>query len=110
MVVHSDVQQRADEVFHALADPTRRDILRRCLRSEHSISMIAARYPMSFAAVQKHVAVLERSKLVTKQRRGREQWVRGDPPTIAFALHLLEQLEAEWRDRLERFDEILTTS
>jgi len=94
-------------VFHALADPTRRDILQRCLRNEQSVSMIASHYPMSFAAVQKHVAVLARADLVTKQRRGREQWVRGDSPTISFALHLLERLEVEWRGRLERFDEVL---
>ena len=69
--------------------------------------MIATRYPMSFAAVQKHVAVLERAHLVTKRRRGREQWVRGDSPTIGFAVELLEQLEAGWRQRLARFDEVL---
>ena len=77
------------------------------LRSEHSVSDLARRYPMSFAAVQKHVAVLERASLVTKRRHGRERLVRGNIATIRRAYEVLEQLEAVWRERLDRFDKIL---
>jgi DNA-binding transcriptional ArsR family regulator len=101
------VDERADRVFHALADATRRDIVRRALDGEHNVSALARLYPMSFAAVQKHVAVLEGAGLVTKHRRGREQLVRSDVATIRQATRLLDQLEAVWRARIGRIDEIL---
>ena len=107
MVVGLLTDERADRVFHALADPTRRDIVVRTLEGEHSVSALARRYPMSFAAVQKHVAVLEEAGLVTKQRKGREQIVRGDVDTIRRANQLLDRLEAVWRGRIERMGEIL---
>jgi len=99
--------ERADRIFHALADATRRDIVAVVLQSEQSVSDLARRYPMSFAAVQKHVAVLERAGLVTKQRRGREQRVRGDLAALREARHLLDRLEALWRGRLDRIDDLL---
>ena len=98
---------KADRVFHALADATRRDIVLHTLEGGHSVSSLARRYPMSFAAVQKHVAVLEGAGLVTKQRKGREQLVRGNVDTIRKAYRLLEQLEAVWRGRIDRIGEIL---
>ena len=98
---------RADQLFHALADATRRDILKRAMRGEHSVSALAGSYDMSFAAVQKHVAVLERAELVTKQRRGREQLVRSNIETIRAAARLLEQIETVWRNRMASFGEIL---
>jgi DNA-binding transcriptional ArsR family regulator len=108
MVVHRASQQRADRLFHALADPTRRDVLIRSLETESSVSSLASHYPMSFAAVQKHVAILERAELVTKRRRGREQLVRGNVVAFQYAFELLEQFETVWRGRLDRIDEILT--
>jgi DNA-binding transcriptional ArsR family regulator len=107
MVVDLLTDQRADRVFHALADTTRRDIVARTLDGEHSVSALARRYPMSFAAVQKHVAVLEEAGLVTKERRGRQQIVRGDVDTVRRANELLDGLEAVWRGRVERMGEIL---
>ena len=107
MVVDLLRGERADRVFHALADATRRDIVVCTLEGEHSVSALARRYPMSFAAVQKHVAVLEGAGLVTKRRRGREQLVRGNVDTIRRAAHLLDALEAVWRDRADRMSEIL---
>lgn len=95
-------------MFHALADATRRDIVRRASAGEHSVSSLARHYAMSFAAVQKHVAVLERAQLVTKQRRGREQLVRTDIDTIRSVHELLDQLETVWRHRLDRFADVLT--
>lgn len=94
-------------MFHALADATRRDIVLRALQGEHSISALARCYPMSFTAVQKHVAVLQEAGLVTKQRKGREQLVRGNLDTIRTAHRLLEHLEAVWRGRTDRIGEIL---
>ena len=94
-------------MFHALADATRRDIVLRTLEGEHSVSSLARRYPMSFAAVQKHVAVLEGAELVTKERKGREQLVSGNADTIRKAYRLLDQLEAVWRGRIDRIGEIL---
>jgi len=107
MVVDQKQQERVDRCFHALADATRRDIVTCVLRSEQSVSALARRYPMSFAAVQKHVAVLERADLVKKRRHGREQLVRGNLAAIRVASRALDRLEAEWRDRLERFEEVL---
>jgi DNA-binding transcriptional ArsR family regulator len=97
----------ADRIFRALADATRRDILHTTLDAEHNVSTLARRYPMSFAAVQKHVAVLEEAGLVTKRRKGREQRVRGDVATVREASLLLEQLEDVWRGRLDRMGQIL---
>ena len=107
MVVDSLADERTDRVFHALADPTRRDIVLRTLTGEHSVSALARSYPMSFAAVQKHVSVLEGAGLVTKQRNGREQLVRADVDTIRKAQQLLAQLEDIWRARIDRIGEIL---
>src|SRR5918995_434428 len=99
MVVGKLTDERADRVFHALADTTRRDIVVRTLEGEHSVSALARRYPMSFAAVQKHVAVLEEAGLVTKRRKGREQHVRGNVDTVRRAWQLWadpRQLERWW--------------
>ncbi|SHN20188.1 ArsR/SmtB family transcription factor [Cryptosporangium aurantiacum] len=100
-------QANADRVFAALADATRRDIVTRVLRQEASVSTLARQYDMSFAAVQKHVAVLERAGLVTKQRRGREQLVRGDIDTIRRVRELLRQYEDIWRGRIDRMHDLL---
>jgi len=96
-----------DRLFHALADTTRRDILHRCAGEEPSVSRLAGVYPMSFAAVQKHVAVLERAGLVSKRRRGREQLVHTDAEAVAGARRVLDGLEAAWRGRVERMSELL---
>ena len=94
-------------MFHALADATRRDILRRCVRGEPSVSRLADDYPMSFAAVQKHVAVLERAGMVVKERRGREQLVRTHPDAVGQARQALDRLEADWRARVGRMAGLL---
>jgi DNA-binding transcriptional ArsR family regulator len=107
MVVGPLTDEPVDRLFHALADATRRDILLRCVRGEPSVSRLAKAYPMSFAAVQKHVAVLERAGLVTKERRGREQLVRTDPDAVRRARQALDQLEAAWRGRVKRMSHLL---
>ena len=98
---------RTDQLFHAMADATRRDIVRLVLQGERSVSDLARRYPMSFAAVQKHVAVLERAELVTKRRHGREQLVRGNIAAVRRAHRIFDQLESVWRSRIDRLGEIL---
>lgn len=108
MVVDLQSQRSADRVFHALADATRRDIVVRTLQAEYSVSALARLYPMSFAAIQKHVAVLADAGLVTKRRNGREQLVAGSVETVRAAARLLDRLEVVWRARIDRMDALLT--
>lgn len=96
-----------DRLFRALADATRRDIVRRTLTGEASVSALAADYDMSFAAVQKHVAVLEGAGLVSKHRHGRERLVRGNADRIARARAVLAELEALWHARFSQLDAVL---
>jgi DNA-binding transcriptional ArsR family regulator len=100
-------EKRADALFHALSDRTRRDILRRVLAGEHSVSSLAQAYDMSFAAVQKHVAVLERAGLVSKRRSGREALASGEVEAVRSVAELLAEFEAVWRGRIQRIDELL---
>lgn len=108
MVVQTELSDaEVDRIFHALADRTRRDIVRRTLAGEASVSELAADYAMSFAAVQKHVAVLEGAGLVTKETRGRARLVRADPERIARARDLLDAYADLWRGRIDRLDALL---
>ena len=108
MVVQEELSDEdVNRMFRALADATRRDIVRRTLVAEVSVSQLALAYDMSFAAVQKHVAVLEEAKLVTKEPRGRERMVRGEPERLRQAQHLLDQFEQIWRSRIDRLDALL---
>ena len=96
-----------DRIFGALGDATRRDIVRRAIDGKEGVAELAAHYPMSFAAVQKHVAVLERAGLVTKDQRGRERLVRTDVAVVGRARHALDELEATWRGRVDRMSDLL---
>jgi DNA-binding transcriptional ArsR family regulator len=109
MVVRQLDPDELDRVFGALADRTRRDIVARALTREASVSALAKSYDMSFAAVQKHVAVLERAGLVSKQSHGRERLVRGDVDGIRAAARLLDHFEEIWRGRIGRLDDLLAT-
>ena len=109
MVVDQAFDVGVDRIFHALADGTRRDILALAVGGGYSVSALAERYPMSFAAVQKHVAVLEGAGLVTKERRGRERLVRTDVETVQRARVLLDGIEELWRARVDRIDDLLAT-
>ena len=91
-----------DSVFGALADATRRDIVRRAIDAEEGVAELASHYPMSFAAVQKHVAILERAGLVTKQRVGRRKVVRTNLAGLLVARRLLDRYEELWRSRIDR--------
>ena len=107
MVVDWLASAEADRVFHALADRTRRDIVRQVLGGEVSVSALGRQYPMSLTPVQKHVTVLELAGLVTKTRRGREQIVRADLDPMRRAAALLDQFEALWRARMDRMGDLL---
>ncbi len=97
-----------DHVFSALADATRRDIVRRAIDGGAGVAELADRYPMSFAAVQKHVAILERAGLVTKERNGRRKVVRTNREGLRVARGLLDQYEELWRGRIGRMTELIT--
>ena len=99
--------EELDRLFQAFADTTRRDIVRRVTAGEYSVSGLAALYAMSFAAVQKHVAVLERASLVSKEKRGREQIVRANHDGLQRARRLLDEYEVIWRQRAERIADLL---
>lgn len=107
MVVDQLSGDDADRVFQALGDATRRDILARTMRQGESVSELSRRYAMSFAAVQKHVAVLQRAALVTKEKRGREQIVHGNAQTLRRAAQLLDAYEQIWIQRATRIADIL---
>ena len=100
-------EDRADALFHALADRTRRDILRRVLTGEHSVTALAADYDMSFASVQKHVAVLERAGVLGKRRDGRQQLAHGEVAAVRSVASMLAELEDLWRGRIARIDELI---
>ncbi len=96
-----------DRMFAALADHTRRDIVRRAIDSEEGVAEMASHYPMSFAAVQKHVAILERAGLVTKHRVGRRKVIHTNVESLRMARRLLDQYEEMWHGRIDRMSEIV---
>ena len=96
-----------DQMFGALADHTRRDIVRRAIDAQEGVAELASHYPMSFAAVQKHVAILERAGLVTKVRTGRRKVVRTNLEGLRAARRLLDQYEELWRGRIDRMTELV---
>jgi DNA-binding transcriptional ArsR family regulator len=104
-----DEEKAADLLFGALADPIRRDILRRAHEGRLSVSALAREHPISVTAMQKHVAVLERAELVRKQRVGRESIVHTEPDALVRAHAALDRLEADWRGRIERMEQVLET-
>src|ERR1700716_885362 len=108
MVVYVQVARPDfDAMFGALADRTRRDIVRRAISAEEGIVELASHYPMSFAAVQKHIAILERAGLVTKVRIGRRKVVRSNLDRLRIVRRLLDQYEELWRGRIDRMDELI---
>src|SRR3954463_8726183 len=110
MVVSMQHSFDADGVFAALADSTRRDIVLRALSGREGVADLATHYPMSFAAVQKHVAVLERAGLVTKERAGRRKLVRTNIEALRLARGLLDGYEVVWRGRIDRMSDLITAT
>src|ERR687892_1863112 len=108
MVVSMQPVLDHDRIFGALGDATRRDIVRRAIDGEEGVAELASHYPMSFAAVQKHVAILERAGLVTKQRIGRRKVVRTNLAGLLAARRLLDRYEELWRGRIDRMTDLIT--
>ena len=84
--------------------------VRRAIDGEEGVAELATHYPMSFAAVQKHVAVLERAGLVTKHRIGRRKVVRANLEGLRVARRLLDRYDELWRERVERMDQLISRS
>jgi DNA-binding transcriptional ArsR family regulator len=99
-----------DRIFGALGDATRRDVVRRAIDGEEGVAELASHYPMSFAAVQKHVAILERAGLVSKHRIGRRKVVRTNLEGLRVARRLLDRYEDLWRVRVERMNQLISES
>jgi DNA-binding transcriptional ArsR family regulator len=97
-----------DRMFGALADATRRDIVRRAIGGEEGVAELAEHYPMSFAAVQKHIAILDRAGMVTKERIGRRKVVRTNLERLRVARRLLDEYEELWRGRVARMTALVT--
>jgi DNA-binding transcriptional ArsR family regulator len=110
MVVSVQIALDHDRLFGALGDATRRDIVRRAIDGEEGVAQLAAHYPMSFAAVQKHVAILERAGLVSKHRSGRRKVVRTNLEALLVARRLLDRYEDLWRERVERMNQLISDS
>src|SRR6266498_2609359 len=110
MVVSVQLAVDHDRIFGALSDATRRDIVRRAIDGEEGVAELAAHYPMSFAAVQKHVVILERAGLVRKQRSGRRKVVRTNVTGLRVARRLLDRYEELWRERVQRMNQLISES
>jgi DNA-binding transcriptional ArsR family regulator len=109
MVVYVQVARPDfDSMFGALADRTRRDIVGRAITAEEGIVELASHYSMSFAAVQKHIAILERAGLVTKERVGRRKVVRTNLERLRIVRRMLDQYEELWRGRMDRMAELIS--
>jgi DNA-binding transcriptional ArsR family regulator len=110
MVVSVQIAADYDRIFGALSDATRRDIVRRAIDGEEGVAELASHYPMSFAAVQKHVVILERAGLVSKHRSGRRKVVRTNLTGLRVARRLLDRYEELWRERVERMSQLIDDS
>jgi DNA-binding transcriptional ArsR family regulator len=110
MVVSVQTALDHDRIFGALGDPTRRDIVRRAIYAKEGVAELATHYPMSFSAVQKHVAILERAGLVSKHRVGRRKVVQTNLDGLRVARHLLDRYEDLWRERVERMSQLISDS
>src|SRR5438132_3295951 len=108
MIVLMELAPDFDRMFGALADRTRRDIVGRAITAEEGIVELASHYSMSFAAVQKHIAILERAGLVTKERVGRRKVVRTNLERLRIVRRLLDQYEELWRGRMDRMAELIS--
>ncbi|MBB6675219.1 ArsR/SmtB family transcription factor [Cohnella nanjingensis] len=96
--------ERLNHVFRALADPTRREMIRRLARQDLTVSELAMPYQMSLAGASKHVKVLEEAGLVRRTVRGRTHLCRLDPATLASAYEWIRFYEHFWNDQLDALD------
>jgi DNA-binding transcriptional ArsR family regulator len=99
-----------DHLFGALADATRREIVRRAIDGQEGVAELGSHFSMSFAAVQKHVAILERAGLVSKHRNGRRKVVRTNLEGLRVARRLLDRYEELWAERVDRMAQLISDS
>lgn len=97
-----------DTVFSSLSDPTRRDILKRVSETELSVNEIAEPYPLSIAAVSKHLKVLELAQLITKRRSGKQKLVGLTPYAFKDATDYLQYYERLWSERFDSLEQYLS--
>ena len=94
-------------IFGSLADPTRRDILKRVAKIELSVNEIAQPYGLTLAAISKHLRVLEKAKLIRKRRHGKQQFVQLSPVAFKNAANYLEYYRSLWDDRFDSLEHYL---
>lgn len=96
-----------DSIFHSLSDPIRRDILQRVMQCELSVGELVEKYEVSFAAISKHLKVLEKANLIKKRREGKKYMVALRPETLKDAETYLEQYRQMWEGRYNKLDALL---
>jgi len=101
MVEYNHIQN-LDSIFHSLSDPTRRDILHRIAQGEHSVSELVAQYDVSFAAISKHLKVLQKASLIRKRKEGKKYMITLAPNTLKSADEYLEQYRQMWQSRHDK--------
>jgi DNA-binding transcriptional ArsR family regulator len=105
MVKHST---KLDDVFGALSDPTRRQIVERLTRGDLTAGAIASHFPVSLPAISRHLKVLERCGLMRRTIVGREHHCRLNPRAMRSAADWLEAQERFWNARFDTLDELLS--
>ena len=95
-----------DYTLIALADSTRREILRRLARSESRVTDLAAPFEISLNSVSKHIKLIERAKLIERRKVGREHILRFCPEPLLRVQKWVAEQQAFWRASLEAIDEI----
>ncbi len=104
----NNIQTSLDATLTALADPTRRAILRRVSEGEARVTELAKPFDMSLAAVSKHIKILERANLVSRTKKGREHILTFNPAPLTAAVTWIETQKALWSARLHTLDDLLT--
>lgn len=105
MQTHSE--QELDRVFQALSDSTRRKILRRLAKGERSVSEIAEPFKLTFAAISKHLKVLEAAALVDRRKQGSFQMIKLNPKNLKTADQWLRFYEQFWSSRIDALKTLL---
>ncbi len=101
------IAPQLDNVFHALGDATRRQMLRELVRGERTVGQLAKPHEMSLAAASKHIKVLEGAGLIRREVRGRTHWCQLAPGPLATAHEWLSFYEQFWTDRLDALEQLL---
>ena len=101
------IHAHLDRTMMALADPTRRAILKHLTQKEARVTEIAQPFDMSLNAVSKHILILERARLVHRRRRGREHFLSANPEPLIEAADWIDEYRRTWEERLDRLGDYL---